>query len=182
MAGNQLATRDTPLKDLTASLAKTIESRSDAFKSVAGKNFSPERLIKLAQGALARTPDLAKCQPASVLVALMRCAELELEPDSAMPQRRMWLVPRWNAKIGGMECTYVMDYRAQIQKARETGMVSSVVASEVRKNDKWSLTFNADGTSLAKFMFEPTPGFGDRGEVIGYFAAARLDGGEVQHQ
>jgi len=167
----------------TKQLAKLIESRKEAFALVAGKHFSPERLVKLAQGALARQPELVKCTPASMLVALMRCAELELEPDSALPQRRMWLVPRWNSKLSALECTYLMDYRAQIQKARETGLVSSIVATEVRKNDRFELRFDASGGSITKFEFEPGGDggvFADRGEVIGYFAAARLEGGEVQ--
>jgi recombination protein RecT len=176
-------TRNDPKKEKTNELARLIESRKAAFALVAGKHFAPERLVKLAQGALARQPKLAECTPGSVLVALMRCAELELEPDSALPQRRMWLVPRWNRELNAQECTYIIDYRAQIQKARETGVVKSIIATEVRKNDHFQLDYGVDGVSIAKFEFSPGGDdgpFSDRGEVIGYFAAARLDGGEVQ--
>ena len=164
-------------------LATLIESRKAAFSLVAGAHFKPERLVKLAHGALARNPQLADCTPASVLVALMRCAELDLEPDSALPQRRMWLVPRWNSHLRAMECSFMLDYRAQIQKARETGIVKSIVASEVRKNDHFHLVYDVDGSSITKFEFSPGGAggpFAPRGDVIGYFAAARLDGGEVQ--
>lgn len=167
----------------TQQLAQLIESRKAAFALVAGKHFQPERLVKLAHGALSRNPKIAKCTPASVLVSLMRCAELELEPDSAMPQKRMWLVPRWNKKINSDECTYIVDYRAQIQLARESGLVSAVVASEVREHDKFVLTYDAYGNSITKFEFHPGGDdgpFAFRGQVIGYFAAARLEGGEVQ--
>jgi recombination protein RecT len=170
-------------QDPVQQLAAIIASRKDAFALVAGKHFNPDRLIKLAHGALARTPKLAECTPASLLVALMRCAELELEPDGALPQRRMWLIPRWNKRLnrgkGAQECTYLMDYRAQIQKARETELVTSVVASPVCERDHFELHYDADGSSITKFEFEPDV-FGDRGKVIGYFAAARIEGGEVQ--
>jgi len=96
-------TRNDPKKEKTNELARLIESRKGAFALVAGKHFQPERLVKLAQGALARQPKLSECTPGSVLVALMRCAELELEPDSALPQRRMWLVPRWNRELNAKE-------------------------------------------------------------------------------
>jgi recombination protein RecT len=178
-----IAKQDAQKKERTQVLAKLIESRREAFALVAGEHFKPERLVKLAQGALARQPKLAECTPSSVLVALMRCAELELEPDSALPQRRMWLVPRWNNKLGANECTYMMDYRAQIQKARETGLVPSVIASGVQAKDRFTLRYDADGTSITKFEFEPGGEggiFAERGDVIGYFAAARLEGGEVQ--
>jgi len=176
-------TRNDPKKEKTNELARLIESRKGAFALVAGKHFQPERLVKLAQGALARQPKLSECTPGSVLVALMRCAELELEPDSALPQRRMWLVPRWNRELNAQECTYIIDYRAQIQKARETGVVKSIIATEVRKHDHFRLTYDVDGVSITKFEFAPGGQggpFADRGDVIGYFAVARLDGGEVQ--
>jgi recombination protein RecT len=172
----------TPQKKMQE-LAGLIAGRRDAFALVAGKGFNPDRLVKLAQGALARTPKLAECHTGSVLVALMRCAELDLEPDSALAQRRMWLVPRWNSKIGGQECTYIIDYRAQLQKARETGLVTSIVAETVYEKDVFKVVYDVEGTSISKFTFEPGGAggvFGDRGKVIGYFAAARLDGGEVQ--
>jgi recombination protein RecT len=164
-------------------LASLIYEKKDAFALVAGKHFKVDRLVKLAQAALSRSQDLVKCTPGSILVALMRCAELGLEPDGALPTRRMWLVPRWNGKVNRLECTYVIDYRAQIQLLRDTGLVTSILASEVCRNDTFDLRYNADGASIAKFEFAPGGKggvFAERGEVIGYFAAARLSGGEVQ--
>lgn len=178
--GNQTAlAKQDPKKQKINQLAALIESKKDAFALVAGKHFNPDRLIKLAHGVLARTPKIGDCTPASILVTLMRCAELELEPDSALPQRRMWLVPRWNRKLNANECTGIIDYRAQIQKARETGLVKSIVASAVCKRDRFDLHYDTEGISITKFEFEPDI-FGDRGERIGYFAAARMEGGEVQ--
>lgn len=172
-----------PLAKKQKELGALISSRRDAFALVAGKHFNPDRLVKLAHGALARQPALAECTGASILVALMRCAELDLEPDSALPQNRMWLVPRNNKKTGQKECTYIIDYRAQLQLARQTELVASVIATEVRQNDRFTLHYDAEGTSITKFEFEPGGEggvFAKRGEVIGYFAAARLEGGEVQ--
>lgn len=160
-------------------LADMIVKRRDAFAQVAAKHYDPDRLVKLAQAALSRSPKLAECKPETVLLCLMKCAELGLEPDSALPQRRMWLVPRWNNKLRAMECTYQMDYRAQLQLARDTKMVTSIVASEVRENDKFEYRISPLGESMTDFDFEPNV-FGTRGNVIGYFAAARLTGGEVQ--
>lgn len=162
-----------------ANLSAIIASRKSAFAMVATSALHADRIVKLAQAAITRTPKLAECTPGSVVVALMRCAELGLEPDSALPARRMWLVPRYNRKINGQECTYQIDYRAMIQIARDTGLVSSVVAEVVHKNDKFELSYSSDGTGIAHFKFEPNT-FGDRGDVVGYFAAARLTTGEVQ--
>ena len=160
-------------------LADLIASRRDSYAAIASKHYDPDRLVKLGQAAISRNPKLAECTPSSVLLALMKCAELGLEPDSALPQRRMWLVPRWNSKTRAMECTYQIDYRAQLQLARDTGMVTSIVAAEVHERDSWSFELSPSGESMSTFKFSPNV-FGDRGPVIGYFAAARLAGGEVQ--
>ena len=180
--GRSLSRQD-EVKQKTQQLATLIAIKKEALKLVAGEHFTADRLVKLAQGALARKPELARCTPGSVLVCLMRCAELGLEPDSAMPQKRMWLVPRWNSELRGLECTYVIDYRAKVQLARETGLVKSIVASEVCAQDIFEIAYDVDGTSIQKFKFVPGGQggvFGERGEEIGYFAAARIEGGEVQ--
>lgn len=159
-------------------LADIIAAKRDALAAVASANLDADRLVKLSQAAISRSPDLAKCTPLSVITALMRCSELGLEPNATLAQRRMWLVPRWNSKIGGLECIAQIDYRAEIQLARDTGLVLDVVAEEVRANDSFTLERSDEGTSLTKFTHRPVT-FGDRGNVIGYYAAARLEGGAV---
>lgn len=166
-------------RQATTALATLIESKRDAFALVAGKFFDATRLVKLAQGALARNPALAECTPPSVLVALMRCAELGLEPDAALPQRRMWLIPRNNRRLGAKECTYIIDYRAQLQLARDTGLVTSIVAEVVYEKDVFEYEQSPAGDSIVQFRFKPDPFADDRGKIRGFFAAARLQGGEV---
>lgn len=166
----------------TLTLADLIAQKRDSFAKVAARNFDPDRLVKLAQASLSRNPAIAQCTPGSVMLCLMKCAELGLEPDSALPQRRMWLVPRWNKKVndgrGGTECTPQIDYRAQLQLARDSGLVTSIIAAEVCEKDEFSFERSPEGESIAKFRHRPNV-FGDRGQVIGYYAAARLTGGEV---
>lgn len=161
-----------------ATLADIIAKKRDALAAVASANLDADRLVKLAQAAVSRTPDLANCTPLSVITALMRCSELGLEPNATLPQRRMWLVPRWNSKIRAKECIAQIDYRAEIQLARDTGLVKGVIADEVRENDSFTFERGDEGETLTKFSHKPLL-FGDRGKVIGYYAAARLDGGEV---
>lgn len=167
-----------PKKAPVAILADIIAQKRDSLAAVASANFDADRLVKLAQAAVSRTPDLAECTPLSVVTALMRCSELGLEPNATLPQRRMWLVPRWNSKINAKECIAQIDYRAEIQLARDTGLVKGVVAEEVRANDSFAFERGDEGESLTKFSHKPLL-FGDRGPAIGYYAAARIEGGEV---
>lgn len=169
-------------------LANLIAEKAPAFAAVAAKHYDVDRLVKLAQAALSRNPKLATCTASSVLLCLVRCAELGLEPDSALPQKRMWLVPRWNKHIkvpgtekkGANECTYIIDYRAQLDLARQSGLVTNIDAIEVCEKDKRSaMRFSSEGDAIRKFDIEIDP-FSDRGAIIGYLAAARMASGEVR--
>lgn len=160
-------------------LEDLIASKRDSLAAVAAANLDVDRLVKLSQAALSRTPDLGKCTPLSVVTALMRCSELGLEPNATLAQRRMWLVPRWNTKMGGLECIAQIDYRAEIQLARDTGLVEDVVADVVCANDAFTFERGDGVGTMTRFSHRPLL-FGDRGAVIGYYAAARLSGGAVQ--
>lgn len=174
-------TRLTAAQQKVLDLGKLIEGKRDALALVAGKHFDADRLVKLGQAAISRNPKLATCNTATVLVCLMRAAELNLEPDAALPQRRIWLVPRKNNKLPeGMECTYVIDYRAKTQLARDTGLVPSITADVVYERDKFTYRKGSEGESITKLEHEPGVFLDDRGKVLGYYAAARLAGGEVQ--
>lgn len=177
MSENALAKKNAQVETLKQ-LSSLIESKKDSLAAVASAHVDPTRLVKLAQAALSRSPDLVKCSRLSILNALMRCSELGVEPNSALPQRRMWLVPRWNGRTQELECIAQLDYRAEIQLARDTGLVRGIVAEEVRANDEFSYERSAEGESLTKFTHRPLV-FGERGAVIGYYAAASLEGGEV---
>lgn len=162
-------------------LGRLIEEKRDALALVAGKHFDATRLVKLGQAAIARNPKIALCNTATVLVCLMRAAELNLEPDAALPQRRIWLVPRKNHRLPeGMECTYVIDYRAKVQLSRDTGLVPSITADVVYEKDRFTYRKSAEGESITKFEHEPDVFADDRGKVRGYYAVARLHSGEVQ--
>ncbi len=168
-------------RDSANALATLIQSKAGSLALVGGKHFNADRLVKLAHGVLTRTPALGECNPGTVLVCLMRCAELNLEPDAALPQKRMWLVPRNNKKLReGKECTYVIDYRAKLQLARETGLVKSIAAEIVYEKDEFTYEIGSGGDSVKKLTHKPDPFAEERGKVLGYYALARLDGGEVQ--
>lgn len=111
-------------------LVAIITSRKDAFAQVAPKHFSVERLVKLAHASLSRTPGLAQCTPTSVLVQLMRCAELGLEPNS--PLGGMHLVPFKNRRTNRMECQGIIDYRALVALARRSDQISAIAARAER--------------------------------------------------
>jgi recombination protein RecT len=129
--------------------------------------------VKLAQAAVAKTPNLALCTAPSVLVTLMRCAELGLEPGS--PLGGMHLIPYKNKKTGKYECQGIIDYRGLIDLVRRSGDVSMLYAEVRYSKDKWERALGTD----PHIRHEPAEDE-DRGDVVGFYAAAKLRSGEVQ--
>jgi recombination protein RecT len=174
--------RLSPEKQKVVELGQLIEKRRDAIAQIAGKHFDANRLVKLAQWALTSNTGLVQCNPGTVLVCLIRCAELGLEPNAAIPQRRMWLVPRKNDRLKeGKECTYVVDYRAKMQIARDTGLVPYINAGVIFSREVFEYEESAGGDTVAKFRHVPlvTAPEAERGEKLAYYAVARLENGQL---
>lgn len=160
-------------KSPSTDMAALIASRKAAFAGVATRHFDPERLVKLAQAAVAKTPNLAICTAPSVLVTLMRCAELGLEPGS--PIGGMHLIPYKNKKTGKYECQGIIDYRGLIDLVRRSGDVAMLYAEVRYSKDKWERRLGTD----PHILHEPAEDE-DRGDVVGFYAVAKLRSGEVQ--
>ena len=56
-----------------------------------------ERFARVCVTAFRQNPDLQKSSPASILGAMMTCAQLGLEPNT--PSGLAYLIPRWNGKL-----------------------------------------------------------------------------------
>lgn len=92
-----------------------------------------DRVIAAAQLAVMKTPQLAKCDPASIVLAVARIAQWGLEiGDTAH------LLPF------GKECTPTPDYRGLVEMIVRSGAARGVEARVVREGDEFSYQY---GTS-----------------------------------
>lgn len=150
-------------------LSDTILSRRDAFAAVATKYLPAERLVKLAQLAVSKNPDLVECTTLSVLECLMMCARLGLEPGEP---GGIWLV-----KFKTI-CTAIIDYRGMIDVARRSGEVVAVAADIRKANDVFH--WEIDTTAATMLSIKHKHADGDRGAMVGAYFLARLKSGEYQ--
>lgn len=141
------------------------------------KTLSIDRLLKVAQIAATTTPALAKCDVASLVGAIGQCAQMGLEPNTVLGHA--YLVP-FNTKrkdTNGNErwvnsVQVIIGYKGLIDLARRSGQIVSIAAHEVCENDKFELVYGLNET------LNHTPCMGDRGDVVGFYAVAKLkDGG-----
>lgn len=150
-------------------LSGVIAKRREAFAAVATRYLTPERLVKLAQVVVAKTPALADCSTISVLDSLMVCARLGLEPNEP---GGVWLVP-----FKGV-CTPIIDYRGALDVCRRSNDIGAVHAGVRHEKDGW--TYSIDTTSDHLVTLRHQPADGERGPIVGFYFVAKLKTGECQ--
>jgi len=147
------------------SVRELFESRKTAIAEILPKHLSPDRLIKVALGAIAKTPKLQQCTAASVFNCLVTSAELGLEPGGALGHA--YLVPY------GTNAQLIIGYRGFVELGRRSGRLSQIEAHIIYEKEKYTIKRGL----TPEFAHEPMFG-GDRGKPIIVYCIARLaDGG-----
>ena len=133
------------------------------------KTLTPERLTRVVMTECRKTPALLKCKRESFLGAVLQCAQLGIEPGSALGHA--YMIPY------GQECTLVLGYRGMIDLARRSGQIVSIHAYCVHVKDEfhYELGLHADIRHIPSAE-------ADRGAVTYVYAVAHLQGGGVQFE
>lgn len=154
-----------------------LNEKKAELQKMLPKVLSIDRLLKVATIAATTTPALAKCDVPSLVSAIGQCAQLGLEPNTVLGHA--YLVP-FNTKrkdANGVErwidsVQVIVGYRGFIDLARRSGHIISISAHEVRKNDIFDFRYGLDE------KLDHIPALENRGNVVGFYAVAKLkDGG-----
>lgn len=158
-------------------IAYLLKSRQAEIQKMLPKHLNAERLLKVAQIAATTTPALAKCDVPSLIGAIGQCAQMGLEPNTVLGHA--YLVP-FNIKrkdTNGNErwvnsVQVIIGYKGLIDLARRSGQIVSIAAHEVCMADHFDMVYGLDE------KLEHKPALGERGDIIGFYAVAKLkDGG-----
>jgi len=179
MRNAQSAVAARPLADMKPKeqIAYLLQQKKGELAKMLPKTLSIERLLKVAQIAATTTPALAKCDVPSLVGAIGQCAQMGLEPNTVLGHA--YLVP-FNTKRKGPDgqerwvnsVQVIIGYKGLIDLARRSGQIISIAAHEVCANDHFELVYGLDE------KLNHTPAMGERGEIIGFYAVAKLkDGG-----
>lgn len=158
-------------------IAYLLNQKKGEIAKMLPKHLNAERLLKVAQIAATTTPALAKCDVASLVGAIGQCAQMGLEPNTVLGHA--YLVPfktkrkdasgaeRWVNSV-----QVIIGYKGLIDLARRSGQIVSIASHEVCEADHFELVYGIDEKLVH------TPAMGERGDVIGFYAVAKLkDGG-----
>jgi recombination protein RecT len=125
--------------------------------------ITPERFLRIAITATARTPKLLECTKESVMKCLLDLASFGLEPDG----RRAHLIPY------GKECTLILDYKGIVELVRRAGDVVTIHADVVCEND----VFRHSLGQIQEHTFDLRQ---PRGKMYAAYAMVKLKDGSMQ--
>lgn len=150
------------VKDYLDKMMPTIES-------VLPKHVTAERMSRIALNVIRSNPKLLECNVPSLMGGVMEAAKLGLEPGLL---GQCYLIPFKNNKTQQMEAQFIVGYRGLIDLVRRSGQMSTIEAREVCENDEFAFEYGLEDKLIHK------PKLNDRGNVIAYYAKARMkDGG-----
>ena len=152
-----------------ATLKAFLESKEAQSKiaAVLPRTMSPERLVRVLLASVQAAPKLAECTQASVLLGIMHCAALGLEPNS--PLGHAYLIPF------GTVATPVIGYKGLVKLAMQSEQVAFVEARVVHARDEFVVEFGLS----PKLVHKPWLGGGAPGAVSAAYAIVRLKGEQM---
>ena len=154
MSQNQIATIDVIRRELT--------SMQPQFKAALPSHVSPEKFVRVAMTALQTNPDLQRADKRTLFGSFTRAAQMGLLPDGREGAVVMF----------GQNAQFMPMIGGVLKLVRNSGELASLDALAVYKNDKFTYRPGMDPVPL----HEPD-WFGDRGEVIGVYAVAKMKDG-----
>lgn len=176
MTGSSLTERAHGTAVETAERPQTLQDQIRAmeqqFELAMPKGLEAAQLVRDALTSLRQTPDLAKCTPATVLGALMSCAQLGLRPGVL---GQAWVLPFWDGRSRSHKAQLIIGYKGFVELAYRNPKVASVIARTVYEGD----TFEVDYGLEDNLVHKPDMS-GPRSTPIAHYAIFKtVDGGRA---
>lgn len=145
-------------------------------RSILPAHVPYERFTNAAAVALATNRDLFNADKQSVINALTACAKDGLIPDG----REAALVTFNKTQADGRKfpvAQYMPMIDGVMKRARQSGEISVIATRVVYENDTFRVWLDDEGEHV---LYEPS--LGDRGQMRGAFAYAKMKTGELQYE
>jgi recombination protein RecT len=168
------------VKPAPMTLAQQIERMQVEYQRAMPKGAEAAQLVRDALTCLRTVKKLDKCDAASVLGALMTCAQLGLRPGVL---GHAWPLPFWDSKageinprtqkpMGGYRAQLVIGYQGLVELAHRSGRVASLIARTVYTGDVFEVDYGLSDNLVHKPNMT-----GNRGEPIAYYAVVKFTNG-----
>ncbi|WP_238840824.1 recombination protein RecT [Prescottella equi] len=160
-----------------ATLQDSIRNMEKQFQLAMPKGAEATQLVRDALTSIRQTPKLAQCDSASVLGALMTCAQLGLRPGVL---GHAWVLPYWDKKAprpdgrgeGAYKAQLIIGYQGLVDLAYRSNKIAAISARTIFANDAYEVEYGLEDKLIHKPLMT-----GDRGEPVAYYAVVKLDNG-----
>lgn len=150
--------------------AQAIKQAVDQYAPVIARalpsHVSEERFASTILTACRNDPNLMRCDPASIIGAAIRAAQLGLEPNDE--RGLCYLIPR------GGKATFQLGYKGMAELGRRSGQVRRVAARTVYEHDEFDYQYGTIDEGIRH-----KPARSARGESIFWYAIAWDERGDV---
>lgn len=150
-----------------------IKSLTGEISRALPAHMSAERVARIALTEVRRTPELGQATPQSFAGALLTCASLGLEPGGGSGEA--YLLPYYNRRAGVHEVQMVIGYQGMVKLFWQHPLAAGLDAHEVREADMFEHEYGLNPV-LRHRPARPSANR-PRGNVIAYYAVARLSNG-----
>lgn len=140
-----------------------LEENLRQAKDVLPACLNPERMTRLALRTIRCSPKLQQCNPYSLVACIMEAGALGLEIDA---RGLAYLVPYKN------EVKLMVGYKGMMELAYRSGEIQNIYGEIVCKNDYFEYEMGLEP------KLKHRPAMGDRGEMTGCYAVAKMKNGE----
>lgn len=137
------------------------------------QHIDAKRMSRMIITEVRKIPDLAICDRASFFAAMIQCARLGLEPGAGLGY--IYLIPRWNNKIGMKEVQIIIGYQGMIDLVERSGRVT-IDAQVVYAKDQFRYKLGLK----PELEHVPYWGIDDPGDVVGCYAVATYQDGRTK--
>jgi len=162
------ATKGTGIATIQDMIKASVKTLGEALPS----HMNAERLVRIALTTMRLNPELYKCTPDSFMGALFQSAQLGLEPNV---EGQAYIIPFNNnrKKEGGgwhsvKEASFQIGYKGYVELFFRHQNSISLDMQKVYENDDFDFAYGTES------FLKHKPAFRDRGEVIGYYAVAKM--------
>ena len=138
----------------------------------AGDKHQKDAFIGALVNMVKTSPQIAKCDPTSILVAAANCAQLGLLPISGLDHA--YFVPY------GDKVQLIIGYKGFVELARRTGNVKAVNVDLIYENDAFEYENGLNPLLVHVPYWLRKPPQEERGEMIGAYVVIEFDSGARQ--
>jgi len=131
-------------------------------KSLPRVGVTADRMIRILFSSIAQTPKLADCTTKSLFNVIIQCAQIGLEPNTALGHA--YIIPFGN------NATLIIGYKGLIELCRRSKEFSNIYAQEVYDGDYFEIEIGTTPNIKHKPSFEIVH---NENNILGCYAVAK---------